>query len=323
MGDLANDKASTAHEAPGITPHVETILKDALARGDRALSGVTPVLSHLLANTGHSLVSDAIVARLRGMLSDISAQLLAASDNNNGPANDTALDRFSDELSENSAVLSHCYALAMEGYLSERLEQRALIDPVLTPLLQELIASDQPAVGELAMSSMAAQSRFVQNQRRMQMSLSELPAELFHAVLRRWERHCERYEMPAPHAATQTLKRSFDEGTSRIGLFARLVSAMRGGAQVALDLEHAGLALFVSGLSTITRQPRELAILACHERQAARLSLTLRAAGLNETAIEKQFLVLEPTERMPLDLDDVSPQRAQALLKRSDASSAA
>ncbi len=322
MGDLANDKASASHDATGTAPHVETILRDALSRGDRALSGVTPVLSHLLASTGHSLVSDAVVARLRGMLSDLSAQLLSASYDHSEPVNDIALDRFAEELSEDSAVLSHCYALAMEGQLAERLDQRAQIDPVLTPLLQELIASDQPAVGELAMSSMAAQSRFMQNQRRMQMPLAELPAELFHAVLRRWESHCQRYEMPSPNQAVQQLKQNFDEGASRVGLFARLVSAMRGGAQVALDLDHAGLALFVSAVSTMTRQPRELAILACHERQAARLALTLRAAGLGEAAIEKQFLIVEPSERMPLGLDEVSPQRAQALLKRSDASSA-
>ncbi|MEL7218734.1 MAG: hypothetical protein AAGK01_09925, partial [Pseudomonadota bacterium] len=317
MGDLANQNASTAHNATGHNQGVETVLRDALVRGDRALSGVTPVLAHLLASTGHSLVSDAVVARLRGMLAHLSVQLLAASCPNGEAIDPEILDRFADELSEDSAVLSHCYALAMEGYLSERLELRSQIDPILSPLLQELIASDQPAVAELAMASMAGQSRFIQSQRRMQMPLSELPAELFHSVLRRCESHCQRYELSTESGAVLELKNGFDEGASRVGLLARLVSSMRGGAQVALDLEHAGLALFASALSTMTRQPRELAVLACHERQAARLALTLRAAGLGEGAIEKQFLIVEPAEGMPSGLDTVSPERAFALLKRS------
>ncbi len=314
MGELANKSAPGAGSTAGDTPDIEAILKDALAKGDRALSGVTPVLTHLLANTGDSLVSDAIVARIRGMLSDISAQLVLAARTEDDPVAEQSLDRFAEELHEDSAVLSHCYALAVEGYLGERFEQRAKIDQVLTPLLQELIASDQPAVGELAMECMAAQSRFVQSQRRMQLPLGELPAELFFAILRRWENHCRRFELAIEEASYQSLRQRYDEGTSRMGQFARLVSAMRGGIHAALDLKHAGLALFASAVSAATRQPRELAVLACHERQTARLALTLRAANLDADAIEKQILLVESAERLPSGLETISPQRASALL---------
>lgn len=319
MGDLADKTGSAVNDAWQPAAHIERALREGLASGDRALSGVAPVLSHLLASTGHSLVSDAIVARLRGMLADIARQLAEASLDVADPSYVNVMDRFADQLSQDTAVLSHCYALAMEGHLAERLEQHAQIDPVLTPLLQELIASDHPEVGDLAMSSMAAQSRFIQGQRRMQLPVEELPAELFHAILRRWKSHCDQCDLAMQETVSQTLKHRFDEGASRIGLFARLTATMRGGAQAALDLNHAGLALFVSGLSTLTRQPRELAVLACHERQAARLALTLRAAGLNEAQIEQQFVILEPDERYPAGLDELSPQRAQALLQRSDA----
>lgn len=326
MAELTDNTKSTSAGGSGQSTRdvaqVETVLKHELERGDRALSGVTPVLSHFLASTGHSLVSDAIVARLRGMLADFSAQLAAQTLDQAEPIDPQTADIFAEHLSTDSAVLSHCYALAMEGHLTERLEQRASIDPVLTPLLQELIASNQPAVGELAMSTMAAQSRFVQQQRRMQLPLTELPAELFHSVLRRWANHCARYGLNLQDGVLRDLKLTFDEGASRVGLLARLVSAMRGGAPVALDLQHAGFALFSSALSTLTRQPRELAVLACHERQAARLALALRAAGLDEAEIEQQFLIVEPDERLPAGLGEVSPQRAQALLNRSDASAA-
>lgn len=317
MGELAKETASGVRDVASDTPDVESILKDALAKGDRALSGVTPVLTHLLANTGDSLVSDAIVARIRGMLSDISAQLLQAASADDDMIDEQCLDHFAEELSEDSAVLSHCYALAIEGYLSERFEQRAKIDQVLTPLLQELIASDQPAVGELAMACLAAQSRFVQSQRRMQLPLGELPAELFFAILRRWENHCKRHDLAIQDASSQSLRQRYDEGASRMGQFARLVSAMRGGVHAALDLKHAGLALFASALSAATRQPRELAVLACHERQTARLALTLRAANLNPDAIEKQILIVESAERMPPGLENISPQRASVLLGHS------
>ncbi|QUL38647.1 hypothetical protein [Erythrobacter sp. JK5] len=318
MGELASDQAPASREAP----YVETVLKDGLARGDRALSGVAPVLAHLLASNGHSLVSDAIVARLSGMLMDISRQLLTTDGGSPDMPDEALLDQLSDHLGGDSAVLSHCYAIAMEGLLTERFEHRSSIDPILTPLLQELIASDQPAVAELAMAALAAQSRFMQSQRRMALPLSELPAELFHAVLKRWQSFMKRIGQPPSGEVIQSIKQSFDEGASRVGVLARLVSSMRGGAAAALELDHAGLALFVSGLSALTRQPRELAVLACHEQQAARLALSLRAAGLDPPAIERQFAAIEPLERLPHGLGDLSPQRALALLRHSNASAA-
>ncbi|QFT77977.1 hypothetical protein [Erythrobacter sp. THAF29] len=293
---------------------VEHILKDELARGDKALRGVPPVLTHLLASSGQAMVSDAIVARLRGMLEALAGQLLAGKGDQSPEGRE--IDQLCDSLAGDSIVLSYCYALAMEALLTERLEQRASLDPVLSPLMQELIASEDAATGELAMNALAAQSRFIQSQRRMDLPLSELPAELFHAVLKRWE--TQNRADPAIAPAVKALKLSYDEGSSRVGLLARLVSAMRGGAIAALDLEHAGLALFVSALSALSRQPRELAILACHERQAARLALSLRAAGLEPEAIERQFLLLDPAERLPTGIGSIDRNRAAELLSNAN-----
>lgn len=320
MGDLTTDKAQATRGAT----HVETILKDELERGDRALHGVAPVLSHLLASSGHSLVSDAVVARLRGMLSDLSRQLIVAgqSDSTSHPVDAREQDALADHLASDSVVLSHCYALAMEGHLTERFEQRASIDPVLTPLMQELIASDQPLIAELAMSAMAAQSRFIQSQRRMDMPLAELPAELFHSVLKRWEGIGRGVGKGPTDAAISTLKQTYDEGASRVGLLARLISAMQQGARAALDLDHAGLALFASALSTFARYRRELGVLACHENQMGRFALSLRAAGLDVAAIERQFLLIEPAQRLPLGLSEISVERASTLLGHTNARAA-
>ena len=308
MGELTMDRTETTS--------VEAILRDELARGNRALSGVAPVISHLLESSGQSLVSDAIIARLRGMLSDLARQLLAAghAPGERQRPEDAAVDDLADELASDGALLNHLHALAMESVLTDRLQQRSSIDPVLSPLLQELIASDQPGVAELAMSTLAAQSRFVQAQRRMGMPLEELPADLFVAVLKRFQSRGAGSDKVAISETIRGLKEGFDEGAGRLGLLARLVSSMRGGAIAALELEHAGLALFASGLAALTRQTRDLAIIACHQKQAARLALSLRAAGLSGDAIERQFLLMEPSQMVPREIAALSPERAHAVL---------
>ncbi|MEO1488590.1 MAG: hypothetical protein AAFR88_04020 [Pseudomonadota bacterium] len=298
---------------------VETILKDELARADRALGGIAPVLSHMLASSGHALVSDAIVARVRGMLNDMARQMLEAIGRVQ-PAteeNPLSIEALSDALGSDPAILNHCHAAAMEGHLAERLDQRSSVDPVLSPLWQELIASDDPVTGELAMSAMAAQSRFIQSQRRMQQPLSELPADILERSIRIWQRSNPAELGAAIGMAVQSIKQDYDEAESRIGQLARLVLSMRGGAIAALELDHAGLALFTSALAALTDQDRGRAVMACHEGQAARLAVALRAAGLNPQAIERQFLLLEPAQMLPLGLDAMSTETAAAILRQS------
>ncbi|HSF12727.1 MAG TPA: hypothetical protein VLA50_07110, partial [Erythrobacter sp.] len=180
--DLAADKA------------VEAILRDELTRENRAAAAVVPVLRHLLSSDAHALVSDAILARVRGMVMDCAGQLLAAMAGQDpvtraGTVADPAsFDTLVNLLLEDAPLLGFCHALANEGLLADRLQQRHAIDPVLSPLLQELIASDNAAVAGLAMSALAAQSRFIQSQRRMELPLGELPAERFHAVIARARR---------------------------------------------------------------------------------------------------------------------------------------
>ena len=306
MGEMTLDRTEPTS--------VETILRDELARESRALRGIAPVVSHMLENSDHALVSDAIVARLRGMLNSIAVQLLSAGTHPVAAhsADNDAIDSLVGHLSQDSELLNHLYALAMEGQLTQQLEQRSAMDPVLSPLLQELIASDQPATAELAMNTLAAQSRFMQNQRRMQHSIAELPAEMFARAIAVYEGA----GLPSSSVASASaqLKGDFDEGAGRLGLLARLTASMHGGAVAALELDHAGLALFVSVLSTLSKQPRDYAIMSCHERQNARLALGLRAAGLDESAIERQFALLAPAHIPTPQLGSVAADQAKELL---------
>lgn len=303
MGEVTMDLA--ADDA------VEAILRGGLAREARALTAVVPVLRHLLGSDAQGLVSDAILARVRGMILDIAAQLSAAGSGRDpaarGAGGDPAgIDALAESLMDDETLLAHCHALATESLVADRLQQRHAIDPVLSPLLQELIAAEDPAVASLAMATLAAQSRFVQGQRRMELPLGELQAELFHALLARAD---------APGSASiARLQSGYDEAASRLGLLARLVAAMRRGAVAALAIDHAGLALFASTLARETRAERGAVVLACHEGQSLRLALLLRAAGLAGPAIERQLVLAGPAAQLPAAIGALPPARAAALL---------
>ena len=89
----------------------------------------------------------------------------------------------------------------------------------------------------------------MQSQRRMEMPIYELPAELFNLVVRRCASFfAENEEMGSPHVVPK-LKRNYDESTTRVGLLTRLVAGMGEGARAALDIEHAGMAIFATALS--------------------------------------------------------------------------
>lgn len=298
---------------PAADDTAEALLADALTREARALSAVVPVLRHLLSCETPALLSDAILARVRGMIADLAAQLLSIAAGRDPamrlPETPEHLDPLIERLMADEALLAHCHALAAEGLIAERLQQRSALDPVLSPLLQELIAAEDPAVASLAMSVLATQSRFVQSQRRMELPLRELPAELFHRLV-----------AGLPDGAVRTqVQAAYDEATSRIGQLARLVAAMRRGAVAALVLDHAGLALFASALAEAARQPRAGVVLACHEGQGMRLALLLRAGGQGPAAIERQLGLVEPAGHMPRALAELSPDRAAALLASGEA----
>ncbi len=300
---------------------VETVLRDELARADRALGGVAPVLGHVLASSGNALVSDAVVARIRGMVNELARQFLRrlASLDADHPGTDMhLLDALVKQLTGDASILAVLHASAMEGLITERLDQRASIDPVLSPLVQELVASRDAATSETAMQALAGQSRFMQAQRRMQQSVLELAPEILERALRIWARAIPAENEPQVTKAMRDLKAEYDEAQTRCGLIARLLSAMRGGVLAALELEHAGFALFTSALAQKTGQSRERIILACHDDQSSRLAVGLRAAGLAPDAIDRQFLALDLSVRPPEGLEALSPAMAKAMLQGGD-----
>lgn len=292
---------------------VEALMREELALGDAMLGSVQPILRHLLLSEDNSLFSEEVLARVRGMLADLAGQLLGTPLQGNG-ADVRRMAEVESLLAGQSALLGHLHALAIELQLTERLQGRLGLDPVLSPLLQALIASPQPSVAADAMTLLAAQARFVQAGRRMQLPLAELPGDLLHSALLVLRNVAEPGDGDAIAASEARLRGQFDEARTRLGLLARVIAGMGAGMQAALSLNHAGAALFLSALSLAARLDRDQMVMATSDGQMARLALLLRAAGLKPAGIEEQFLAIHPDARMPAGFELLSADRASAVL---------
>ncbi len=314
---MTNADTPTSAEAP-----VEAILREELAHGDVMLGTIGPILGHLIANHDHSLFSDEIVSRIRGMISGIAQQLLEihATEVDDTDPHGFAV-RNKDDLAEmiagNPAFLTHCHGLAIECHVADRLKLRNAIDPVLSPLMQSLIASDDPDTAGLAMQVLTSQARFSQRQKRMQLPLSELPADLFHHALVSWRSFAEGLDSEIAGRIETRIRKDFDESNSRLGLLSRLIEGLGGGARAALSISHAGVALFLTALASASEQERDVVALSTNDRQLARLALALRSAGLNPKEVEEQFLYIHPDVSLPEGFAQLRVDRAQSILAAS------
>ena len=321
---MSENSAQIYSAAPGPALSVDAVLRDELAHGDALIGTIAPILRHLLANDEHSVFSDEIIARVRGMMGDVARQLLdqlaitndEPDTRDHDPAHIAAL---IDGLVTHRGFLSHVHALALEWQLTERLQARLALDPVLSPLVQALIASSDAQVAAAAMAMLAAQARFAQAQRRMQLPLSELPGDLLYAALLGLRGLISAGAEAQLAEAEQAIRSSYDENRTRLGLIARLVTGMGGGATAALSITHAGAGMFLSALALASGQDRDMAVLATNEGQLARLALALRASGVKPHGIEEQFVALHPDVALPDGFEQLSSDHAAALLARSAA----
>ncbi|MCB2080200.1 MAG: hypothetical protein KDE55_21195 [Novosphingobium sp.] len=300
---------------------LEDILRDDLAHCDAMTSTVVPILRHLLLSDGNSVFTDEILARVRGMVGDIAVQLLdemqGAQSGRDSIAHDQSdIAGLSDRLIANSAFLRHVHALALEGLLAGSLQARLSLDPVLSPLMQALIASSDSDTAALAMRMLASQARFCQSQRRMKLPLGELPGDLLHGALEAMLAHAgeDQDAQAKALAAESAIRIRYDEGLTRLGMAAQLVTGMGGGAIAALSVTHAGVAIFISALAIGSGLDRDETVLATNEAQLARLALSLRAAGMKPEGVAEQFLALHPDIELPEGFEMIGADRAAAIL---------
>ncbi len=286
-----------------LTEALEASLRADLAGDDRALSGVVPVLSHVLANPGEPMVSDDIVARMRGLMANVAQQLLASGDNADAPSPDE-ITSLSVALVRNGSVVTHFYALAFEGVLSEQLAQSQGLDPVMSPLIRELIGSKDKPVAEMAMALMASQARFIESQKRSHISLFELPPELFDDVLASAKAWAKQQIRPLAKGLDAQLRAQYDEGATRVGLLSRLINLLGASGELVCEMETAGPAVFCSAIAGETRQPRELIVLSCQPQQSLRLALALKACGISSESIVRQFEFIGSEVALPAGFEE-------------------
>ena len=132
-------------------------------------------------------------------------------------------------IAADAGLLAHVHALALEWQLTERMHARLGLDRVLSPLLQGLIASGDASTAVSAMNLLAAQARFAQSQRRMQLPLRELPADELHGVIVVLHDRLGTDDVAADKAE-QAICAGYDESQTRLGLMSRLIMGMGGGA---------------------------------------------------------------------------------------------
>jgi len=232
------------------------------------------------------------------------------------PIREENIETLTETLACNGAFIGHLHALAFEWQLTERLQARIGTDPVLTPLLQALIASRDAATAALAMRFLASQARFCQTQRRMTLPLSELPGDLLHMALLAMRSVFSQHESGDQDAASREaqIRADYSEDDTRSGMISRLVLSLGSEAMAALSITNAGLAIFLSALSIGSGIDREAATLATNDAQAVRLALLLRAAGLKPNLVAEQVLSFHPDFDVPEGFDQIGPDQAAALL---------
>lgn len=314
--------ASTASRYATAIAQDDAVLRQSLAQADGLLAEARPILRHLLHGDDASLLNDEIVARVRGLLASLGAQLAKAlwQGTQTSLSSQDIAAQFTIALGERAALLTHLHCAALEWQLAERMEQGLALDPVLPPLLQARIGAEDPAIAATATAMLAAQARFGQAMRRMELALEELPADLFHLALATMRVVAQDAGQADPamadrvSAAEAHLRRHYEERETRLGLIERVIIALREDAGQALSIERAGVALFLTALAIGSGQDRDAAILATAESQVLRLALSLKVCGLAGEALAAQVLAIHPRAVVPDALDRVLPEQAARLL---------
>lgn len=306
----------TGPRAPLQADSAEHPLRAALARGDDLLSRSGPALHHMLVTKDRSLLSEAVVAQVSGMVADLGCQLVDA----RGVVAErtTSCEAATARLLEVDGLRAHCQALALEWRLAVRLEAELGIDPVLSPLLRTLVSDADPGVGAIAMAVLAAQARFAQSQRRMQLPLGELPGELFHAALVAAREASGALDRTEVERAEARLRSEYEEGAGRLALLARLAAA--GGIPLPMpSIDEAGVALWLSTLAARSGEERDRTACAAADPLLGRLLLTLRAAGVAPAEAERQVLRIQPDAVLPAGLQDIGTREAAQWLAEARA----
>lgn len=301
-------------------------LADEAAAARGAMANVVPILRHLLRSDDKSIFSDEIVARVRGMFVDVARQLVialaeaAGHSEPEGWAHEAA-EELAHALAENPGFLEHFHTLALEWHWTQKLERHRGVDQVLSPLVQARMADPDGPTSASAMNLLAAQARFCQHQRRMQLPLAELPGDLVHVALVTLRAHVGVDASADAYAeiAERSVRAQLDETRARLVQMGRVLDGMGDLAGTALDIDKAGVALFLTALARGAGLSREAAIMTTVDSQLPRFVLALRACGLPPSAVAITALAFHPHANLPHGHAEITPAEAAALLGEAGA----
>lgn len=248
----------------------------ALAAADHRLAIGGSVLERQVALGPCRLLDDRIVAHVRAMADDLAMQL--AGDDH------ALIVPVRDMLAATRVILMHLHARAVEFQLIDVLAVRRALDPVLPPLVRR----QGDAAGTMALLS--AQTRLNEVTRRMRLPLTELPGDLYQIA---WSiRDAAGADLgQAGHGDRAVAP---DAAHGRLALLHRVLSGLGDSMVLALQIDQAGVALWLSALALAAGVPREMVALATAEDDPLRLALVLRAAGLGRDEAAVQLLAIRP-----------------------------
>lgn len=285
-------------------------LRVAMAHDARDLAGVGPVLRYLVTSEDNGLFGEEPVARTRGMVESVGFELLRALDD--VAQADRATPLF-EALVSTPGLVEHCHVMALEAQLTEQLSERG-IDSLLPPLVQARIGAADPVIASLAMSLMAAQTRFLRRHQRMELGLSELPVDLLHGCITTAEAQLG----SSAEAALAAIRANYDERRGRLAILAQLGLGLGDAFAASLDPAQAGFALFATAISLVTGVVRDAVVLAAANGRPLRLAMLLALAGLEPSARERAMLCLNPDARLPRRWLEIGAEEAAELLGHGD-----
>lgn len=291
---------------------VEAAFRRDLARADAVAASALPVLRYLVAAEPNASFSDEILARVKGILADIAAQVLdalidSADRRAHAPDEIAVLTRA---FLDDAVLLAHVHAAALEWQITERLQARLGLDPVASPMVQECAVAGDPAMRDF----LAAQARWAQGQRRMALPLGELPDAVLDAVLA-----ILRALVGAEPALSDRVlvveaeaRRRHATVANRLALARRIVT---GWDEVAFpSLRHSGVALFLTMIASRSGQSRDGLVMAMQPGHQMRFALSLLAAGASVALADEQVMDIHGQDLLLAGLDGMDVYKAASIL---------
>lgn len=293
----------------------EVALRRAFANADRASDFGRSVFAHIAHTPILDVVSEESWSRTYAALASLAMGVLdglvGAVGVHHQPAEVDVVLRV---LSECQALVEHLRADVIEWQLTQRLHDTLALDPVSSPVLQQLVV--QPDHRAAATAFLAAQMRWCQSHARMYMALADLPPAVqgqVCAVIQALGAG-EPDLADRANALCADMRNAYDPAADREVCATQALEHMSLEFADALRVQEMGVAVFLTALARLTMQPRATVTGWTERAQAPRLAVALRAAGMSPGDIQQQLFAFHGDAGLGAGVAEIEPQQASAML---------